>query len=145
MGVKELLRAKKDVTNIRHRVTIAQKITGVTSVHLHLVTNVVIVTDEAKSVTINVAIALETVSGHDRGMINDVTVQGHVMKSVANVLNRVTKSVVIVLDRETKSVVIVLNRASVTIITNVITRTRITRTSFVITQSTEKRARNTSK
>ena len=134
MGVKELLRAKKDVTNIRHRVTIAQKITGVRSVHLHHVTNVVIVTDEAKSVTINVAIALETVSGHDRGMINDVTVQGHVMKSVANVLNRVTKSVVIVLDR-----------VSVTIITNVITRTRITRTSFVITQSTEKRARNTSK
>ena len=134
MGVKELLRAKKDATNIRHRVTIAQKTTGVTSVHLHLVTNVVIVTDEAKNVTINVAIALENVRGHDRGKINDVTVRGHVMKSVANVLDRVTKSVVIVRDR-----------ASVTITTNVITRTRITRTSFVITQSTEKRARNTSK
>ena len=134
MGVKELLRAKKDATNIRHRVTIAQKTTGVTSVHLHLVTNVVIVTDEAKNVTINVAIALENVRGHDRGKINDVTVRGHVTKSVVNVLDRVTKNVVIVRDR-----------ASVTITTNVITRTRITRTSFVITQSTEKRARNTSK
>lgn len=122
-GVNEHHHGTKDVTNIRHRVTTAQEIIAVTNVHLHHVTNVVIVTDEAETVMINVAIDLENVSGHDLGKTNGVTVQGHVTKSVANVLDR----------------------ASVTIITNVITVTKITRMSFVITQSTEKRARKTSK
>jgi hypothetical protein len=144
-NVNEPLHATKDVTNIRHRVTIGQETTGVTNVHLRRVTNGVIVMGEAKTVTINAAIAPENEKGHAREKTNDVTVQDHVMKSVVTVQDHGMKSVAIDQDHGMKNVAIVLDRAIVTIITNEIIGTKITKMNFVITQNTGKRARNTSK